>query len=388
MKTFADLLHPYSIEKFFAENWTQRGVLIPGEKPDRFDSFFSWQQLNDLLNFHKLQHPSIRFSIKGQSLPACDPKYWIKYCQQGATLVIDHVHDRVPALTDWVWALQEEIGQNTAHLNLYCSWPGTQGFKNHFDTHEVFILQIDGTKEWFVFDETMKYPVRKDNGPEHRPPESPPYIHEVLQPGDVLYIPRGHWHYAVAQDTPSLHLTLGICCLTGGNMLDWLIGELKEEEAWRQNLPLMPDGNIEPLERSVQSLLERLKASLDRDRLALQYSLRHATSNPRAPEISLPGQLGFGVFDRGMETRFRHTKFQTLKLEPLPESGYQILTNGKKITFKGTNPELVDNLLDNLLNCEAFTVGDAAQWLPDFDLETQILPILSGLVKEGMILVD
>ncbi|MBE9039694.1 cupin [Oscillatoriales cyanobacterium LEGE 11467] len=388
MKTFANLLHPYSIEQFLGENWSRRGVLIPGEKPEKFSSLFSWQQLNDLLNFHKIQHPEIRFSLKNQTLPPCEAKHWVKYCQQGATLVLDHVHDRIPALTDWIWALQEEIGQNTAHLNMYCSWPSKQGFNNHFDTHEVFILQIDGTKEWFVFDETMKYPLRKDNGPSHKPPEGEPYIHQVLEPGDLLYIPRGHWHYAVACDRPSLHLTLGIRCLTGSDLLDWLIGEFKEEEAWRQNLPLMPNGNTEPLERGVQSLFDRLKATLDREELILKYSRRHATTNPRAPEISLPEQVGFGIFDRGLDTRFRQTKFQTLKLEPLPESGYQILTGGKKITFKGANSKLVDDLLDNLLNCEAFTVGDAAQWLPDFDLETQILPILSGLVKEGMILVE
>ncbi|MDY6937213.1 MAG: cupin domain-containing protein [Cyanobacteriota bacterium] len=388
MKTLANLLHPYSIERFLAENWTQKGILVPGEKPDKFASLFSWEQLNNLLNFHKIQHPSIRFSLKGQTLPACEPQNWVKYCQQGATMVIDRLDERLPQLADWSWALQQEIGQNTSHLNLYCSWPSHQGFNCHFDTHEVFILQIDGTKEWFVFEDTIKYPLKKDNVPGNKPPETDPYIHQILEPGDLLYIPRGHWHYAIAGDRPSLHLTLGIRCLTGNDLLDWLAVHLQEEEGWRQNLPLALDGDYAPLEEYVRGLFDRLKANLDAEQLAKQYGVSHATVNPRLPEISLPGQVGFGVLDRGLDTRFRQRKFQTLKIKPLPDSGYQVLTGSKKITFKGENSQLVDDLLTNLLNCESFTARDAAEWLPDFDLETQILPILSGLVKEGMILAE
>ncbi|MGD1704254.1 hypothetical protein [Dapis sp. BLCC M229] len=37
---------------------------------------------------------------------------------------------------------------------------------------------------------------------------------------------------------------------------------------------------------------------------------------------------------------------------------------------------------------EAFTIRDVADWLPECDLDTHILPLLAGLVKEGILVED
>lgn len=390
MKTLTSILHPYSVDRFLSENWTQRGVLIPSEQPDKFQHLFSWQQLNDLLNFHELRHPELRFLVDGKVLPACDSKDWIKHCQQGATIAINHVHARVPMLAALIWALQQEIGHSRVHLNTYCSWPSQQGFNCHYDTHEVFILQIDGQKEWFVFEDTIKYPLKKEFSDYQSPPEGSPYIHCVLNPGDVLYIPRGHWHYAVAVERPSLHLTLGIRCFTGNDLLDWLVEEIHEQEAWRLNLPLVSDGDNRQLEERVEDLFECLAATLreGKEKLAQRYAKAQTMTSTRTPEISLPGQVGFGIFERGLETRFRQPKFQKVRVESNPETGFRILTANKTVNFKKLEPNLVKNLVKNLFSYETFTVKDVVKWLPEYNLENQIMPLLSDLTKVGMIQVD
>ena len=392
MTTLTRILQPYSLDHFLSENWTKRGILIAGEQPDKFQHLFSWQHLNYLLNFHKLD--GLRFVLDHKELPSCDPKDWVKRCKEGASLVISHVHDQVPVLADLTWAIQQEIGHSAIHANIYCSWPSHQGFKAHYDTHEVFIMQIDGQKEWFVFEDTVKYPYRDEKSAYHEPPEGSPYIHCLLKPGDLLYIPRGHWHYAIAREQPSLHITLGIRCFTGQDALEWLFKTFQKtllgEEAWRQNLPLIPHGNTHEVEAHVQHLFDSLATLLDREKESLtqKYSRSQALSTTRAPEISLPGQAGFGFFEQGLGTLLRQPKFQQVKIEPLDETGYRLVTPQKQLKFKGLSPKVIDTLVENVFSREAFTVGDAAHWLPECELETHILPLLAGLVKEGILLED
>lgn len=95
--------------------------------------------------------------------------------------------------------------------NIYLTPPNSQGFAPHYDDIEAFVLQIEGKKEWLL------YPPR--NGSEHLPRESSPNFQEnelgepalqqILQPGDMLYFPRGWIHQArTVEDQHSLHITL------------------------------------------------------------------------------------------------------------------------------------------------------------------------------------
>ncbi|MGB3533054.1 MAG: cupin domain-containing protein [Microcoleaceae cyanobacterium] len=391
MKTLTQLLQPYSLERFFSENWTQRAVVIPGETPDKFKHLFSWAQLNHLLNFHQLEP---RFVLNEKVLPPCDPKEWVKRCQQGASLVVSHMQEAVPALADLAWALQQETGQMGLHANIYCSWPSKIGFTNHYDSHEVFVMQIDGPKEWFVFEETLKYPYRDEKSYGKTPPDQPPYIHTVLQPGDLLYIPRGHWHYAIAKERPSLHVTLGIRCFNGRDLLTWATQSLQEtiqqQDNWRQNLPLICDQNTDEIEAYVEQLLDSLGTKIiqEQKKLTQKYIRCQTQVTTRAPEISLPGQVGFSPFEAGLNTVLRAIKFQTLTVEPLDETGYLLITPQKKIKLKGLPAHFMNTFVEHLLKQESFTIGEVADWLPECEIDTQILPLLAGLVQEGILLED
>lgn len=391
MRNLQKILQPYSLDRFLSENWTKQGILIPSEHPDKFQDLFSWQHLNDLLNYHK---PELRFVKNGQVLPPCKPKEWAKLCREGASLAINHVNEHLPVLSELTWGMQEELGHSAIHANIYCSWPSHQGFKIHYDAHEVLVMQIHGQKEWFVFEDTFKYPYRDEKSEYHKPPEGKPYINCILKPGDLLYIPRGHWHYAIAREEPSLHLTLGIRCFTGRDVLKWLFEivqkNLQEEETWRQNLPLMPNGNIDDLESYTGDLFDSLRTMLDREKKSLvhRFAVSQAMTVFRAPEISLPNQAGFGFFEQGLDTRLRQNKFQKLTIERVGETGYLLQTPKGKLQFKDLSPAVVDILVKKLFSQEAFTIRDVTHWLSECDLDNHILPLLAGLVKEGILVED
>ncbi|MDB5308472.1 MAG: Cupin 4 family protein [Gemmataceae bacterium] len=45
------------------------------------------------------------------------------------------------------------------HANMYLTPEGAQGFDAHFDTHEVLVLQLEGTKTWRVYGSARTAPL-------------------------------------------------------------------------------------------------------------------------------------------------------------------------------------------------------------------------------------
>ncbi|NET39753.1 MAG: cupin, partial [Cyanothece sp. SIO1E1] len=158
MSTFSKILKPYSRKEFLQQFWGQKGILLSAQGQRQFTHLFTWETLNDLLNFHEFDYPTLRLALDGKVLDRVDNDNLLQHCRDGATLIIDRVHKLVPEITHFVANIRAEIG-HPVQTNMYCSWPGRQGFKCHYDTHEVFILQVDGQKEWHIFPETFKYPL-------------------------------------------------------------------------------------------------------------------------------------------------------------------------------------------------------------------------------------
>jgi hypothetical protein len=376
-----DILTPYSVEEFFKNNWTSEAVFISGGEPKKFAHLFSWEKLTYLLNFHQFKYPDLRLALDEKVLDESANANIIQRCQEGATLILNGVHKLIPELATFASEIKYDFGYGV-QVNAYCSWPHRQGFSSHYDTHEVFILQIDGEKQWYVFRDTIKYPLPEQKSSSFSPPEGEAYLTCTLKPGDVLYIPRGHWHYAVAVDKPSLHLTLGVHCKTGVDFLEWLVNELRQQEEWRKSMPLRVE--TEAVENYVDSLIEKLSKHIAHSNLSDDYmSYLDGLGKAIAP-YSLPYQAGFHIFEQGTQTKFKSAKFQRTKITELPDgNGYKIVVAGKEVSLKGVPLSLVENLFTG----EIFTGEDVINWLPDYDWEIDIVPLLSRLVTEGIIFV-
>jgi ribosomal protein L16 Arg81 hydroxylase len=379
MSVLADLLYPCGVEDFFIHHWTKRSIVLSGKEQRQFEHLFSWEALTHLLNFHQLSYPNLRLALNGKVLDESENANLNHWFQQGATVILNQVHKRVPTIAQFAAALRQELGYNN-QVNAYCSFPEKQGFSAHYDTHEVFILQIDGIKQWFVFSETMPYPLVDQKSSSLPAPEKPPYLSCILHPGDVLYIPRGHWHYAVALDQPSLHLTLGVHCKTGIDWLEWVLGELRQAESWRESLPLNPETVQCHLNHLIQDLSDRLAQPDTADRY---LSYLNNLSKPIAP-YALPSQAGFEVFPQGMQTTFAKPNFQRIQISELPDAeGYKILTSGKEILLKGVSAMLIEKLFSQ----EQFSGETLMNGLADYDWEIDLVPLLSRLVMEGILFV-
>ena len=89
-----------------------------------------------------------------------------------------------------------------------------QAFGPHFDTHDVFALHCDGEKTWNIYetleDNPINHPIFKSDLAE-RTEKAGKVIDQVhMRPGDLLYLPRGKFHDALASKSGAIHIAFGI----------------------------------------------------------------------------------------------------------------------------------------------------------------------------------
>ena len=181
--------------------------------------------------------------------------------------MLQGVHRTWAPVADLVTELAAELG-HPAQTNAYITPASSQGFSAHYDVHDVFVLQVAGTKRWHVHAPVHADPLRSQPWNDRadavaaRATEDP-LIDEVLEPGDVLYLPRGYLHSATAQGEVSAHLTIGVHVLTRWAVVDALVNALTDDPALRGSLPLGIDAaDPEALAPHVEAVAARLAETL------------------------------------------------------------------------------------------------------------------------------
>jgi bifunctional lysine-specific demethylase and histidyl-hydroxylase NO66 len=155
------------------------------------------------------------------------------FCQE-YTLRISRIQQFAARIFNLCHGLEAELSYGVS-ANAYLTPAASQGLLAHYDDHDVIVLQIDGAKEWHVFDRAA------ENPREARivtPPEAAePRIRVVLQAGESLYVPRGFVHAAAAADDSSLHLSVGLYPATAADLLKHAVSELADSPQLAQPLP-------------------------------------------------------------------------------------------------------------------------------------------------------
>jgi hypothetical protein len=152
--------------------------------------------------------------------------------------------------------LEAELEQ-PVQANAYFTPRGSQGLPVHHDTHDVFCLQVAGSKRWLVYEPAIELPLRNQRYRPELGEPGEPVLDLVLEPGDMLYMPRGWLHQALTSDEDSLHLTVGV------NVYTWLDAMRAALESCADELELrrsVPDDGV-----ATADLLAALEARLEPD---------------------------------------------------------------------------------------------------------------------------
>ncbi|MER6129833.1 cupin domain-containing protein [Streptomyces sp. NPDC001795] len=186
-------------------------------------------------------HPAIYYtdsvSPRGQSIPMVNMRSLGRLLQEGATLILDQVNVLDPRMEVTCRALQW-WSHERVQVNAYLTTNDAAGFPLHWDDHDVLIVQLAGNKEWEVRGTSRKVPMYRDSDPNETPSDEIIWS-GVMKTGDVMHIPRGHWHQATRTGSgsgKSLHVTFGITKRTGASWLAWLADWCREYEIFRYDL--------------------------------------------------------------------------------------------------------------------------------------------------------
>ena len=287
------LLYNISVEQFRNEYRGKKALVIPGDE-NRFADMFGWDDINHLSKYTRSNYDGLKLVYEKQGLAPTELTRLDHWLHKGATLICNNVNDIDPVVGRFCSTLEKDL--NTAiNINSYTSCPTKQGFDKHHDQHDVFIIQTEGVKKWVVFEPTFRYPLHElGNSSQHNPPDSDPYIECELSKGDVLYIPRGHWHYAIAV-TPSIHLTVGPVARSASQFLFWMTSQMmKNEEFFRQDFPLVDTeflGGKTPdteFDAHLNEMRDRLNKLLEFSALKEAYTRYCMTSNPLTKHFQYP----------------------------------------------------------------------------------------------------
>ena len=156
-----------------------------------------------------------------------DAERLVALLAEGCTVVLQGLHRAWAPLRTFSDALARELG-HPVQVNAYLTPEGAQGFDAHYDTHDVFVVQTAGTKEWRVHAPVLPHPRPDDEWTHFRDEvraaaSGEPVLVRTLEPGDVVYLPRGWIHAARANAGLSLHLTFGIHPYTRRHLVDALV---------------------------------------------------------------------------------------------------------------------------------------------------------------------
>ena len=248
---FDQVIGPLNRDAFLTDYWEKSWLHLPGTA-NRFGGLLTWDDLNAILENTRITPPHIHLSKDGHAIaperyvhvppgagnpPRIDPGRLVAQLAEGATLILQGVEDLSPKVRALAESFRDALRART-HVNLYASWRREHGLDLHWDPHEVMVLQLHGRKRWQIFAPTQETPLDAAGPPR---PSGAPVWDDLLNAGDVLYLPRGWWHVAHPVNEPSLHLTFGIAPLHGFNLLNWMATQLRGNAYLRRNLPLLRD---------------------------------------------------------------------------------------------------------------------------------------------------
>jgi len=393
MTPFLDkIIAPCSVEAFFNTYHEKKILHIRRDDPEYYRSVLTADEISGFLDRQDVFYPSLRIVRNGKEVPSAE--YTLKgvpighhkrdgiihtekafaLFNGGATLVIQAGQRYFDHLSACCMELSRKFNA-PVQANLYITPNRSQGFNPHWDTHDVFVLQISGTKTWHLYGFEKELPT-KNQGFVSKGYNKEPEQTLQLSPGDFLYVPRGYVHDAMADDGISAHITIGILSFTWIRYFSELLMQLENEKAFREAVPFWSAD----LDTAIREKTELLKETLDR--LVAADAIQKLDDQYQRMQ---PQQV-HGYFDSllqlkelGPNTVLRVNR-NVFYERGSTDAQCFIKCFGKTISFAGSLKPVIDHIFDT----EKFTVAQ----LPGEQPEAGKMAAVAQLIREGVVYMD
>jgi 50S ribosomal protein L16 3-hydroxylase len=194
---------------FFRDHYQKTPLARPDVARDA-GSLFSWIEIGGLLD--RDDKPDMLIvrnnHLAGEKLKSSEEANAV--FAAGYSIVLRRLERHSPRIAALAKSVETSI-EGSASVQAYATPGGYFSFGWHYDCEDVFIVQIDGTKEYLLRENTVNPAPRLDAMPRDMQyeKETTPAVAATLVAGDFLYIPSGWWHMAKASDD-ALSLSIGL----------------------------------------------------------------------------------------------------------------------------------------------------------------------------------
>jgi bifunctional lysine-specific demethylase and histidyl-hydroxylase MINA len=326
--SFEEIMAPLGAERFFAEYEGKRPLHLKGVA-DKFAEVMTWAKLNDLLGQATIwSDASLLLWLDKDPIAAaryCDsalsrdgrkqvlqpnPEKVKDFLRRGATMAANWIDHLSPGLTAFAQALEEGL-VGKVQANLYTSSRRRQGLASHRDRHDVYAVHVEGTKTWHVYEGRAVQPIAhaicNTTRDEDEEAKGRLLMDVKMEPGDLLYLPRGQYHDALADEGGAMHIAFGVTYPVGLDVLSLLYERAVVEPLFRTDLPRPrgPDAERAMTERMAQ-LAEGVRRLLADPATAaqiraMQMAFHHPRNSYNLPELlSEPAEDRYRVRDKGI----------------------------------------------------------------------------------------
>ncbi|MDF7774880.1 cupin domain-containing protein, partial [Sphingomonas sp. AOB5] len=177
--------------------------------------------------------------------------------RQGNTLIANSLIRADPKLWDLACAVERWTGARTM-IGAIASF-GPSGLKVHYDSEDLIIVQLSGSKLWHFHGDVVEGSMRRSVP---MPPDAvPPVAFEVMMnEGDMMFVPSGLRHRCTPQGN-SLHFGILLEYDAPTDFLTHLATQARAEALF--HAPLRRFTGRETVAVQLDAMRERLKALID-----------------------------------------------------------------------------------------------------------------------------
>lgn len=362
---------------FFERFWARAPLLRAPVAGNSFSDLASLDDLDSMVASLGLRASSLRMVLEGDGVAPSkytvtpragrgiearvSPRLVYRHYLEGATIVLESLHTYWRPLTDFCRDLEIALGQRL-QVNAYITPPGSRGFAAHRDDHDVFVLQVSGSKSWLVYD-------RED-------PDSV-VIDDELRPGSSLYIPKGWPHEARTGDEASAHLTVGILINEGTEVVRALAKLAELEPGFQERIPAGATRDLESLKEWVGGQVEEARRWLDKVDID-QVTERVARKLLTTSQPIVRGQLRqFGLIDSIADDTVLSRRYGAPCFVVRRPSGLKVLLSDRELEM----PLVAAAAMDEIAGREQLQPRD----LYDVLDRDSALVLVRRLVREGLL---
>ncbi|MFJ5552057.1 cupin domain-containing protein [Streptomyces sp. NPDC093225] len=384
------LIHPFGSDEFYKLHYETAPLCVRRDNAAYFAGLPDLDSVDELLsttvsNRVNSRHGErlTRFEADGSSSDrsarvtsnaSVDIHGIYRSYHSGFTVVINQVHRRSSPVARLCRGLQATM-HHPIGANLYLTPESAQGFPPHVDTHDVFVLQLHGTKEWHVSTPTSPLPLAQTK---YKKQEIPDFQVYDLSPGDMLYLPRGYRHEAITGASSSLHLTIGINAFRWHDLFSEALELLADEDVALRNA--LPAGYMrKPLDMDYVKKVSRRVA----EALCSAELMGRAKERIASRFLASDAAAGISQF-RSLDAVASLTSTSIVARRPETLCLVGSANGRATIEFGGnyvSGPDSIAPTLQFVAENEQFAIGD----LPGRMHEEDRMELIKRLVTEGLL---